>query len=1009
MSTQQTGSSNRIYSSADLNEVMLNGPTSEQLSASLIEALTSGPPLDSNEDAIECDQTTVDTLERVELSKRSNLEDALGSILQEPTTPPRTSATIDRGSAPPSPETPTAYTIRPLPRLPTFAEPNYLTPGPDPSGDRFLSMFGSSVLPQPRDQEQQVRWDQPDPRPYQSHFEAQMAEHWAERERRISEQNMREYPMGSNPGPSYTRFTSRQRRQRQPNFESPFRNRASARLSSQPWHPSDPMYDRERDEFNRRDVHGRNAALTTISNILFNFDITPDEAADLLEDACATAWEVGVAKHELLSRTVTFGNSDLGMTPLCLEASRWEVGADTQLLEWLIENSPPDSVEREIRHGCLKRNNGMGDQRAWSAMKLFVPEQMGRAVFAYDTMVENIVIIPGAAKATADKAKQSDTTLVDDSDDEGSLYDDVSLVDGASSINQADIETLKSSDDEGNNDSANAGAPVLGPNIRAHRARIDIPLFKEALTFEDSEIAPAYIALPPWAPSVPSKILREYAGDTARCRALAGPQHMPMKNRVLTVEWMYEGRIWALGLGQDKLVLTLRFASDQVSAEPVKVKASIRIFPGDNHWDGLKELTAFGPDMLLPTQESADLLLLSPTYSCELGEAELAPGPPTLNGNTSVSKEIPLSLLDTGMSSAQGSIKVEVVIKATEPKQEVVGSDIPDMDECADEKPVPSGSLAEDTNEWQFVERHYITGYFLLTSEYIVGDYKASHALTEPIVSLPAPLNSDPTPPPTMPDIQSLEPEIYSILTAPGIDLNTVSAKRVRAQLKQNNPELTDDWVRENKEAIDNLTALVFDRVRDLDAPKESPAPSSSPAPPAPGKRKRTVEEEADAEYARRLASQLNGHNTRAGSAGAASRKKGPSKKKQKKSSEEIQDSDGDDDRGVSARPKKQSKPKKSKKAADDGEEGGTKKRGGYQKEYSLSPALAELTGVQSLSRPQIVKKLWDHIKAHDLQNPEDKREILCDAPMKQIFGVDRLNMFKMNKLIGDHVFDKQE
>lgn len=279
-----------------------------------------------------------------------------------------------------------------------------------------------------------------------------------------------------------------------------------------------------------------------------------------------------------------------------------------------------------------------------------------------------------------------------------------------------------------------------------------------------------------------------------------------------------------------------------------------------------------------------------------------------------------------------------------------------------------------------------------------------------------------------MHDVQSLEPEIYAILTAPAVDLNTVSAKRVRAQLKHNIPELGDDWVREHKEQIDKLTAHVFDRVRagatqppisvpPISEPPPQPTPSAAapvPSPPPPtantGKRKRSAEEEADAEYARQLASELNGHNTRGGSAGAG-RKKGGSKKKAK-SAKEIQDSDDEgEDESSSKKPSrpKKAKTKAKKKAEDEGEDGAEKKKGGFQKEYSLSPAMAEFTGVQSLSRTQIVKKLWEHIKANNLQNPEDKREILCDERMKHVFGVDRINMFKMNKLIGDHVFDNAE
>ena len=189
-----------------------------------------------------------------------------------------------------------------------------------------------------------------------------------------------------------------------------------------------------------------------------------------------------------------------------------------------------------------------------------------------------------------------------------------------------------------------------------------------------------------------------------------------------------------------------------------------------------------------------------------------------------------------------------------------------------------------------------------------------------------------------MPDVSSLEPQIHAILTAPAVDLTTVSAKRVRAQLKQNNPELGDDWVRQNKEAIDQIIASVFDRVRAGESEAPPTAASPSPSPPATtgvGKRKRSVEEDADAEYARRLASELNGHKTRAGSAGAGAGKRATGgKKKVKKSAEKIEESDEDGDE-VASKPAK--KPKKKKKAAVENDEDGTpKKRGGFQKEYAL-------------------------------------------------------------------------
>ena len=51
----------------------------------------------------------------------------------------------------------------------------------------------------------------------------------------------------------------------------------------------------------------------------------------------------------------------------------------------------------------------------------------------------------------------------------------------------------------------------------------------------------------------------------------------------------------------------------------------------------------------------------------------------------------------------------------------------------------------------------------------------------------------------------------------------------------------------------------------------------------------------------------------------------------------------------------------------------------------------------------QVVKALWAHIKAHKLQDPSDGRQIICDATLKGLFGVDRVSGFGMNKFLGPH------
>lgn len=56
------------------------------------------------------------------------------------------------------------------------------------------------------------------------------------------------------------------------------------------------------------------------------------------------------------------------------------------------------------------------------------------------------------------------------------------------------------------------------------------------------------------------------------------------------------------------------------------------------------------------------------------------------------------------------------------------------------------------------------------------------------------------------------------------------------------------------------------------------------------------------------------------------------------------------------------------------------------------------------MSRAQVVKQLWVYIKENNLQDPEDKKSILCDVKMHAIFGKDRIGCFEMNKYIGAHL-----
>lgn len=75
----------------------------------------------------------------------------------------------------------------------------------------------------------------------------------------------------------------------------------------------------------------------------------------------------------------------------------------------------------------------------------------------------------------------------------------------------------------------------------------------------------------------------------------------------------------------------------------------------------------------------------------------------------------------------------------------------------------------------------------------------------------------------------------------------------------------------------------------------------------------------------------------------------------------------------------------------------------------NLSEPLSQLVGESQLSRPQTVKKIWEYVKARDLQDPEDRRQIRCDDTMRAVFKSDKISMFTMNKHLSSHLHPAEE
>ena len=68
------------------------------------------------------------------------------------------------------------------------------------------------------------------------------------------------------------------------------------------------------------------------------------------------------------------------------------------------------------------------------------------------------------------------------------------------------------------------------------------------------------------------------------------------------------------------------------------------------------------------------------------------------------------------------------------------------------------------------------------------------------------------------------------------------------------------------------------------------------------------------------------------------------------------------------------------------------------------SAQLAEIVGAKPLPRPQVAKKMWDYIKANNLQDATNKRAINADAKLLDVFGKPQVTMFELAGIVGKHL-----
>ncbi|XP_060574004.1 uncharacterized protein LOC132731739 [Ruditapes philippinarum] len=89
------------------------------------------------------------------------------------------------------------------------------------------------------------------------------------------------------------------------------------------------------------------------------------------------------------------------------------------------------------------------------------------------------------------------------------------------------------------------------------------------------------------------------------------------------------------------------------------------------------------------------------------------------------------------------------------------------------------------------------------------------------------------------------------------------------------------------------------------------------------------------------------------------------------------------------------------------------KKKGGgggnsaYSRPCLLSPELAGVMGTDKLARNEIVKKMWEIVKERKLQDPKDKRFMICDEQLQKVFGRKRVKTFGMMKYLSSQLRDE--
>lgn len=166
----------------------------------------------------------------------------------------------------------------------------------------------------------------------------------------------------------------------------------------------------------------------------------------------------------------------------------------------------------------------------------------------------------------------------------------------------------------------------------------------------------------------------------------------------------------------------------------------------------------------------------------------------------------------------------------------------------------------------------------------------------------------------------------------------------------------------------------------------------------------------SDAALAAKLQQQYSasaGPSTRGGATTNGSSSSAKKRKKSKKAdADEIDSQEDSDIDSASASPAPGSRKAKKTKSSSTR---ASNPNNPFNRPVLLDAAMADICGGDEMPRHAVVKQLWAYVKGRDLQNPSNRRQIMCDDKLKNLFGKSVVDSFEMSKLISNHVRKKED